>query len=255
MKYLKLRLFLLSLEDVIHFRFFKYANSIKQDFKNEDVYEVASFSTNIRWRPELGKLNTNRIENMEKCAEKINGMVLKPNTYFSLMKAIGNPSLKRGFKTGPVVVRGELKYIEGGGLCQVSTTLFNMALKSGLKVVKKHNHTWDIWGENRFIDLGRDASFVYARKDLVFKNNYKEDIILHMHVDKDALKLNMSVFSCSKIDVKTKIKSVILEDITDLSKDILSRGYHVETVCLCDWGHGEKRTFYKKEKYKPRYKG
>ncbi len=255
MKYLKLRLLLLFLDDLIHFRLHRYASLNKLDIRNEDLYEVASFSTNIRCRPELGELNTNRIENMEKCAKAINGMVLKPNTYFSLMKAIGNPSIERGFKTGPVVVNGELKYIEGGGLCQVSTTLFNTALESGLKVVKKYNHTWDIWGENRFIDLGRDASFVYARKDLVFKNTYKEDVVLSMHIDQGALKLNMSVFSFKPIAVKAKIKSVILEEIADKSKDILSHGYYVETECLCDWGHGEKRSFYKKEMYKPRYKG
>lgn len=58
-------------------------------------------------------------------------------------------------RTGPMIMGDSLGFTVGGGLCQITTTLFNAALLANLQILEKHNHNMDIWGNNRFIELGR----------------------------------------------------------------------------------------------------
>lgn len=253
-RYLFARLTLIKIEDLFVGRFFRYGSKSKEPTELvSDYHNIAGFVTKIKWRPELGVLNENRIDNMERCCDYVSGFVLMPGQYMSLMKLIGNPTEEKGFKDGPMLLNGELKYTSGGGVCQVSTTVFNAALLSGLKIVKKWNHTWDVWGEDRFIDLGRDATYAYGRRDLIIQNTYEDEVGILMSVDRDNLELKVDFVSIAPIVVKANIEANILEELGTDVTGLLTKGYRVHTKCICDFGDRREMTYSKEERYKPRF--
>lgn len=259
-KFKRLRLFLDDLYSFFRGWYLRFAHSKadKSDYSRLKV--VSQFSTDIKWREELGEINRNRIENMMLCCKFINGLRIKKGEVFSLKKMIGEPTPKRGFKEGPVIVRGELRMSSGGGLCQVSTTVFNAALTANLKILQKYNHSTDLWGDNRFIGLGRDAAYVYARRDLKFKNSHGSDIVVLMEVDEQNLKLKCSILSENELSHKVQIESRVLKELAlgKRAKRIgdqnpgYRKGWLVETKrYVINDNDVKKVTYYKREKYKP----
>lgn len=153
------------------------------------------FQTVIRHRPELGEQNQNRIANMRAACQAICGMLLEPGQVFSLGRVIGDPSADRGYLPGPVILNGKLRSSTGGGLCQISTTLFNAALLANLDILEKHNHSADIWGEQRMVDLGKDATYAYLRKDLIFRNSSKSTVKIQIEVLDECSALRCRIWS------------------------------------------------------------
>ncbi|MFP4014559.1 MAG: VanW family protein [Chitinispirillaceae bacterium] len=199
----------------------------------------------VKVRPQLGEQNEHRIHNMKLCCDLINGTLLKPKNVFSLQHCIGEPGEKRGFKTGPVIINGTLGHGSGGGICQISTVLFNTALLGNLRIIEKHNHSSDIWGENRMIGLGRDAAYVYLRKDLIFQNNSRYPLQVSLELDRTTMTLTGSLYRPEMYnDEKVKISTDVLEDNT-------SHLWVVKTKRTATGTDGKSRTTYRKtEKYR-----
>jgi vancomycin resistance protein VanW len=172
---------------------------------------IGEFQTAIRHRPELGEQNKNRIANMRTACRAICGTQLEPGQVFSLECAVGEPSAGRGYLPGPVILGGKLSSSTGGGLCQISTTLFNAALLANLDILEKHNHSADIWGEQRMVDLGKDATYAYLRKDLIFRNPFKSAVILQMEVLDDS-GLRCRVWSTAAIPYTVSIRHTVLSE-------------------------------------------
>jgi vancomycin resistance protein VanW len=220
-------------------------------------HTLADFPTAIRWRAELQEINNNRLENMALSCQRINRLLLHPGQIFSLRKIVGEPTEERGFKVGPNIVRGRLGFSAGGGLCQISTALFNAALLANLNILEKHNHSADIWGEHRFIDLGKDATYVFARKDLKFKNSHSDDIVLSMSVDAERLVLHCRICSGTPLAHNVEITHKIVDEIFPKGKDGSPlKGYRQGWVVLtqryiCLTGQKKKRTYRKVDRYRP----
>lgn len=118
-------------------------------------------------------LYENKIHNLKLGKNKIEEVVIFPNEVFSFWKTIGNPTEKNGFKKGRNIINGTLSEDVGGGLCQLSGIVFHTALKAGLTIAERFNHTVDIYKEeDRLSPLGTDATVVYGYKDLRIKNAY-----------------------------------------------------------------------------------
>jgi vancomycin resistance protein VanW len=173
---------------------------------------IGEFQTAIRNRPELGDQNHNRIANMKMACQSICGMQLEPGQIFSLERVIGEPSAERGYLPGPVILNGKLRSSTGGGLCQISTTLFNAALLANLDILEKHNHSADIWGEQRMVDLGKDATYAYLRKDLIFRNPFKNAVILQIEVLSDCAALRCRVWSSAANPYTVNIRHQVLSE-------------------------------------------
>lgn len=201
----------------------------------------------VKVRPQLGEQNQHRIHNMKQCCGLISGTLLKPKDVFSLQHCIGEPSEKTGFKTGPVIINGTLGHGSGGGICQISTVLFNTALLGNLKIIEKHNHSSDIWGENRMIGLGRDAAYVYLRKDLIFQNNSGYPLQVNLELDTTMMIITASLLVPDMYnDEKVEISTDILEDKN-------SRMWVVKTKRTALDRDGKCRVTYRKtEKYRKR---
>ncbi len=120
----------------------------------------------------------NRNLNLKKACKAIDGTVLKPGETFNWFKVVGPASAARGYKKA-TVFRGKTKKAldYGGGVCQVSSTLYQAALKTGLKILERHQHSQRV----SYTKLGIDATVTYGVNNLRFKNNKKYSIKLVMY--------------------------------------------------------------------------
>ena len=90
-----------------------------------------------------------------------------PGESFSYNGKLGNTTKEKGYKEGGAYVGGKVVQAYGGGICQVSTTLYNAVLYANLEIVERHNHSYAV----NYVPAGRDATVAYGGKDFKFKNN------------------------------------------------------------------------------------
>ena len=260
-KFLRLRVFLKDLYSMFRGWHFKYSKHIIPE-SSEVVskwHKLSEYQLGINWREELGEVNYNRIDNIDLGCRIIDGVILKPGEVFSLQLFLNNCSAEMGFKTGPTVIKNKTSISIGGGLCLVSSVLFNVALLADCKILEKHCHSTDLWGEDRYAALGRDATYVFGRKDLKFMNTHTDDIILKMFTDRDELTLNSSIYSPQPLEYNVEIDQKIIEK---LEMKHVPGGDTVQDAYTCGWIVGTTRkiihdnkneytTYKKREKYKP----
>ena len=122
---------------------------------------LASYSTRY------AASNTNRTTNLRLAAGKIDGTVLLPGETFSYNNVVGERTISAGYKDAAIYQNGQVVDGLGGGICQISTTLFNAVLFSNLEIVELHNHQF----VPSYATAGRDATVVYGVKDFKFKNS------------------------------------------------------------------------------------
>ena len=117
----------------------------------------------------------NRAYNIALAAKTINGTILLPGETFSYNEVLGNPNKANGYKLGTAYVGGKVVDSYGGGVCQVSSTLYNAVLYSNLEIVQRYNHSYIV----NYVPAGRDATVSYGGKDFKFKNtrNYPIKIV------------------------------------------------------------------------------
>ncbi len=111
--------------------------------------------------------NRPRSSNIKLAASKLDGVLLLPGERVSYNETVGRRTLAAGFKEAGVYLNGRHDTGVGGGICQVSTTLYNAALLSNLKIVQRQNHSMPV----PYVPLGRDATVDYGNIDLVIENN------------------------------------------------------------------------------------
>lgn len=116
--------------------------------------------------------NVNRSTNIRLASAKINGIVLMPGETFSYNTTVGKRTAANGFKSAAVYSGGEVTTGIGGGICQVSSTLYNSVLLSNLQIVERHNHGFN----TGYVPAGRDATVSWGGPDFKFKNNRKYPI-------------------------------------------------------------------------------
>ncbi len=110
--------------------------------------------------------NINRSTNIKLASEKINGTILMPGETFSYNKIVGERTIKAGYKEAAVYMGGKVVDGIGGGICQVSSTLYNAVLEANLEITERRNHYF-ITG---YVSASRDATVSYGSIDFKFKN-------------------------------------------------------------------------------------
>ena len=118
--------------------------------------------------------SSNRLSNIATAMGIINGTCLKPGEVFSFNDTVGERTTARGFKVATAYSGGTVTEEVGGGICQVSTTLFNAAVKADLEIVERHNHSLTV----SYVDKGKDAAVNWGDKDLRFKNTTGDDLYI-----------------------------------------------------------------------------
>ena len=114
-----------------------------------------------------GTSDANRNTNIALAAKSINSVVLMPGETFSYNDLIGECSTKTGYKAATIYLNGELSTGIGGGICQVSTTLYNAVIRANLEIVERRNHSLGV----TYVPSGQDAMVSIGTQDFKFKNN------------------------------------------------------------------------------------
>jgi len=125
----------------------------------------------------------NRIHNVQLVAHLVDDKLIAPGATFSFNQATGERSAEKGFLEAPVIINGELQTGLGGGVCQVSTTVFNAAYEAGLPITARTNHALYI----SHYPLGRDATVNYPDVDLKFVNDTPHWLLLRTFVGSSSL--------------------------------------------------------------------
>lgn len=111
--------------------------------------------------------NANRATNIALAVKSVNGYVLMPGETFSYNSTVGERTASRGYKEAGVYLNGEVTTGLGGGICQVSSTLYNAILLANLEIVERSNHTF----KPTYVPAGQDATVSWGAPDFKFKNN------------------------------------------------------------------------------------
>ena len=154
-----------------------------EDSEEKNQEELSSFSTT------LPKDTKARESNINLACKTLNGTIVKSGETFSLWKVIGNPTKERGYKKAKTFTSdGKVRKAYGGGLCQVSTTIYNAVLDAeGQEVVERHEHSRDV----TYIEDGKDAAVAYSASDFKFKNNLEDDIKLEAKLEDNKIKIRL----------------------------------------------------------------
>ena len=115
-----------------------------------------------------------RAVNVENGCYKISGTLLYPGDYFSVTDAVTPFTAENGYELAPSYEENQVVNSYGGGICQVSTTLYNAVLKAELEVVARSNHTMVV----SYVDLSKDAAIAEGNMDMAFVNNLEDPIYI-----------------------------------------------------------------------------
>ena len=121
--------------------------------------------------------NISRAHNIAVTANKLDKQLIMPNQEISFLKLLGDVTVAQGFSRATIIVNNKFVDGVGGGVCQVSTTLYNAVLESGLTVKERTHHSLPV----HYVPLGRDATVAEGAPDLKYKNEYDFPVYIRMY--------------------------------------------------------------------------
>ncbi|MBM7662176.1 vancomycin resistance protein YoaR [Bacillus mesophilus] len=137
-----------------------------------------------------------RSKNIILATKAINNHVVFQGEVFSFNKVVGKRTTEKGYLSAPIIIKGELYDGVGGGICQVSSTLFNAVDSAGVKIVQRYSHSRKV----PYVPPGRDATVSWYGPDFTFKNVYNQPILIRAEA-KDG-KVMIRIFSSEVINVE-----------------------------------------------------
>jgi vancomycin resistance protein YoaR len=126
-----------------------------------------------------------RIHNIIVASSKLNGLLIPKDKIFSFNDNVGDISAQTGYKPAYIIKEGKTVLGDGGGVCQVSTTLFRAALNAGLPIVERHAHAYRVSYYESDSKPGLDATVFSPTADLKFKNDTPAYILIQTEVDQE----------------------------------------------------------------------
>ena len=148
---------------------------------------LSEFTTSFKGST-LGRKN--RVNNMELAAKRINGVAVSPGEEFSMNETILDRSKENGYYLAPAIRNGTYEQEYGGGVCQVSSTLFNAVMMADLTVTERHHHSWPM----TYVPIGRDATISTGYKDFKFVNSTKSELVIFAHLDRKAKTVTIRLY-------------------------------------------------------------
>lgn len=134
---------------------------------------VASFGLVAAYTTETTN-DSNRNTNIDLACQAINGTALMPGETFSFNQATGQRTTEKGYKSAGAIAAGQSIEEVGGGICQVSSTLFNAVARANLEIVSRSPHAWP----STYVNIGEDATVNWPNLDFQFKNNTQSPIFI-----------------------------------------------------------------------------
>ncbi len=166
---------------------------------------------------------SDRVQNIVTASARFHGLLVPPNTTFSMADALGDVSLDNGYAEAPIIFNGRSILGVGGGVCQVSTTLFQTAFYGGYPIVERTQHAYRVryYEENATgYDpnlVGLDATVFVPLVDLKFKNDRSSWLLMEVYVDTKIDRITWKFYSSEarKVDVAAPVITDIVPPPTD----------------------------------------
>ncbi len=149
-----------------------------------------------------------RVYNVNLAATRLNGVLIKPGEAFSFNNALGDVSKLTGYKEAYVIKDGKTVLGDGGGVCQVSTTLFRAALNAGLPIIERRAHAYRVGYYEQDAGPGLDATVYSPTTDLKFLNDTPAYILIQAYPDTTKLTLVFELYGTSDGRTSTVTKPV-----------------------------------------------
>lgn len=187
-------------------------STVKASELNKINSKIASFSTKYSHNS-----TNDRAINVELATKAINGKLLMPGEIFSYNDVVGKRTVEKGYKNAPVIVGNKVEDDLGGGICQVSSTLYQAVLRTGLKSVERYNHSLG----TSYMPLGLDATVDFGSSlDYKFKNTFKFPIYIEGVTSKDRV-LSFNIYGNSASTGRTyEMVSEVYETINAGVKNV-----------------------------------
>lgn len=212
---------------------------VKPEFTTDKLGEKAFPDLISTFSTKYDASNINRSTNLELAAGKINNTVLMPGEEFSYNKIVGERTIQAGYKEAAIYEGGKVVDGLGGGICQISSTLYNTALYANLEITERQNHQFI----TSYVTAGRDATVVYGAIDLKFKNTRAYPIKITCNVNNGVARIDMYGIKENpeyEVVIQTKVTSTIpyttkyeedrtKEEGTEVIKQKGTQGYKSET--------------------------
>ena len=158
--------------------------------------------------------NKARSHNIKLAAEAINNHVVFPQETFSFNRVVGKRTKERGYMRAPVIVKGELSEDIGGGICQVSSTLFNATDRAGLKIIERYSHSKSV----QYVPSGRDAAVSWYGPDFSFTNAYRIPLLIRAKAIRG--QMIIQIFSSDEIDYEPRaVPEAVKLDTDEIDSD------------------------------------
>ncbi len=159
--------------------------SVKAADIKKRVRVIGSYTTTLLDRSD------SRVNNIQLASEKINGTVIMPGEEFSFNRTVGRRTAAKGYEEAPIIVRTpegpKKKKANGGGVCQISTTIYNAVEECGLKVTERHLHSKKVG----YVPKGEDATVSFGSVDFRFVNTRSNPIMLKLNVNGKSLRVRI----------------------------------------------------------------
>lgn len=159
--------------------------NIQPEIRYDDIKNINSDISYFYTKFNTGDVN--RSDNIRLACSRINGRILLPDDIFSMNEALGPRTLENGYKEAPVIFKDELVAGTGGGICQVTTTLYNTVLKARLSVLERTHHSMPLG----YVKPGQDATIAEDSIDFKFQNNLDYPICLAAEVKGNTINIRI----------------------------------------------------------------
>jgi len=188
---------------------------------------------------------TERIHNIILASLRLNGVLIPPGETFSFNNSLGDVSQDTGFKQAYIIKEGRTILGDGGGVCQVSTTLFRAALNTGLPIIERHSHAYRVHYYEEDLGPGFDATVFDPTFDLKFKNDTPTYVLIQSSIDLKKRQLVFELYG-TKDDRKIEISKARVWDRQPPPPDLYQDDptLPVGTIKQIDWkAWGSKTAF------------
>jgi vancomycin resistance protein YoaR len=231
----------------------------RQDLAQARQYQLAQFTSPIL------AADPGRVQNIGIAIKKISGRVIKPGEVFSFNEIVGPRDAEHGWAQANELYQGEFVLGYGGGICQVSSTLYNAVLLAGLEVKERYHHDRPL----QYVDPGRDATVAWNLLDFKFRNNTDTPVLLVSRVLPDTpQRIEVSFYGPSPAPVAgIRLEEAEVRYFPPPMVEVFESNLPVNTRKVIDEGHygievsiyrvfpkgqGERRELVSRDRYEPK---
>lgn len=181
----------------------------KPDYETQDVNDLGIQTLLGKGTSVFKGSIPSRVHNVVLASSKFNGILIEPGKTFSFNELLGDVSQFTGYKQAYVIKEGKTVLGDGGGVCQVSSTLFRAALNAGLPIVERRPHSYRVSYYEQDVGPGFDATVFAPTTDLKIKNDTPAHILIQTFTDTKNLTLAFEIYGTSDGRVATVSKATV----------------------------------------------